>query len=44
MDMYEYAKYDYMRKSILQLVKELANAGPSQRQYTLFDYEQYKEE
>lgn len=38
MDMYEYAQYDYMRKSIVQLIDELSNADPFQRQYTLFDY------
>ena len=44
MDMYEYAKYDYMRKSILQLIKDLASVSSFQRQYTLFDYVQYKED
>lgn len=36
MDMYEYAQYDYMRKSIVQLIKELSG-NPLQRQYTLVD-------
>ena len=37
MDMYEYAKYDYMRKSIIQLIDELSN-DPLCRQYHLFDF------
>lgn len=37
MDMFEYAQYDYMRKSIVQLINELSD-DPFQRQYTLFDY------
>ena len=44
MDMFEYAKYDYMRKSIVQLIGELSNGDPFQRQLTLFDYneEEYR--
>lgn len=38
MDMQEYAQYDYMRKSIVQLLKELSSETSFQRQYTLFDY------
>ena len=38
MDMYEYAQYDYMRKSIKQLISELASEGTFERQYSLFDY------
>lgn len=38
MDMHEYAKYDYMRKSIVQLIDEIEKSGELQRHYTLFDY------
>ena len=38
MDMYEYAQYDYMRISIVQLIKNLSDFEPLQRQYTVFDY------
>ena len=38
MDMYEYAQYDYMRKSIKCLIKEMSSDGLFERQYTLFDY------
>lgn len=38
MDMHEYAQYDYMRMSIVQLINELSNGDEFQRQYTLFDY------
>lgn len=38
MDMHEYAKYDYMRKGIVQLISEISHCGSLQRQYTLFDY------
>lgn len=38
MDMYEYAQYDYMRMSIIQLINELSSEDEFQRQYTLFDY------
>lgn len=41
MDMYEYAQYDYMRKSICQLIQKLSEFGTFQRQYTLFDYIRY---
>lgn len=37
MNMYEYAQYDYMRKSIVQLIKELSKDS-YQRQLTLFDF------
>lgn len=36
MNMYEYAQYDYMRKSIVQLIEELSKDS-FQRQITLFD-------
>lgn len=36
MDMYEYAKYDYMRKGIVQMIKELSNEA-FHRELTLFD-------
>lgn len=36
MNMYEYAQYDYMRKSIVQLIEELSKDF-FQRQITLFD-------
>ena len=36
MNMYEYAQYDYMRKSIFQLIEELSKDS-FQRQITLFD-------
>lgn len=36
MDMHEYAQYDYMRKSVIQLVTSLS-AEPFSRPYTLFD-------
>lgn len=36
MNMYEYAQYDYMRKSIIQLIGELSKDS-FQRQLTLFD-------
>lgn len=38
MNMYEYAQYDYMRKSIVQLIDELSKDGSFERQLTLFDY------
>lgn len=38
MDMHEYAKYDYMRKSIVQLISELSTSHELERKYTLFDY------
>lgn len=38
MDMHEYAQYDYMRKSIIQLINELSNISKFERQYTLLDY------
>lgn len=38
MDMHEYAKYDYMRKSIVQMISEIVNSGDLLRQYTIFDY------
>jgi len=38
MDMYEYAQYDYIRMSIIQLIKELSRGEEFKRQYTLFDY------
>lgn len=37
MDMHEYAKYDYMRKSIVQMIDEIEKNGELQRHYTLFD-------
>jgi hypothetical protein len=37
MDMHEYAQYDYMRKSIVQLISEISRETVLQRQYTLFD-------
>ncbi len=42
MDMHEYSKYDYMRKSIVQLISDISNNECLYRQYTLFDY--FKEE
>lgn len=38
MDMYEYAQYDYMRKSIVQLISELADISSFKRECTLFDF------
>ena len=38
MDMHEYAQYDYMRKSIIQLINELSSISTFERQYTLLDY------
>ena len=38
MDIYEYAQYDYMRKSIVQLIHELSHEDSFERQLTLFDY------
>lgn len=38
MDMHEYAQYDYMRKSIIQLINELSSISKFQREYTLFDF------
>lgn len=40
MNMYEYAKYDYMRKSILQLISGLSVESHRRQftQYTLYDY------
>lgn len=38
MDMHEYAQYDYMRRSIVQLIKNLSDCELLQRQYTVFDY------
>lgn len=38
MNMYEYAQYDYMRKSIVQLIYELSCENTFERQLTLFDY------
>ena len=37
MDMHEYAQYDYMRKSIVQLIQQLNSNDELERQYTLFD-------
>lgn len=37
MDMFEYSKYDYMRKSIVQLIHNISQKGTIYRQYTLFD-------
>lgn len=38
MDMYEYAQYDYMRKSVVQLIHELSHEDSLERQLTLFDF------
>lgn len=38
MDMYEYAQYDYMRKSIIQLISELPSEDGVQRQYVISDF------
>ena len=38
MNMYEYAQYDYMRKSIVNLIADLSTEGPIERQCTFFDY------
>ena len=42
MDMFEFAKYDYMRKSIRQLIanikKEMGTLEYTQYQYSIFDY------
>lgn len=37
MDMFEYAQFDYMRKSIVQLISNISQGGTLFRQYTLFD-------
>lgn len=37
MDMFEYAQFDYMRKSIVQLIRNISQGGTLYRQYTLFD-------
>ena len=38
MDMHEYAQYDYMRQSIVNLISELSTLKSFERQCTLFDY------
>ena len=38
MDMHEYAQYDYMRQSIVNLLSELSTLKSFERQCTLFDY------
>lgn len=38
MDMHEYAKYDYMRKSIIQLIDNISKSGFLTRPYDLYDY------
>lgn len=44
MNMFEYAKYDYMRKAIKELIEQIAHDDSfiRNRQYTIFDY--YSEE
>lgn len=37
MDMFEYAQYDYMRKSIRMLIDEISDKDPQKRQMTMFD-------
>lgn len=37
MDMFEYAQYDYMRKSIRMLIDEISDNDPLKRQITIFD-------
>ena len=37
MDMHEYAKYDYMRKSIVELINNMSDNEILMRQYSLFD-------
>ena len=38
MDMYEYSKYDYMRKSLKELINAIGATGSINRNYTIFDY------
>ena len=38
MDMYEYAKYDYMRHSFEELIMRLSETEPIYRTYTIEDY------
>ena len=38
MDMHEYSKYDYMRKSIIQLIQEMSQYEEIEQPLTLFDY------
>lgn len=38
MDMFEYAQFDYMRKSIVQLISNISEGGTLFRQFTIFDF------
>ena len=38
MDAFEYAKYDYMRKGIVDMLKKMNSKVNSPKQYTIFDY------